>query len=657
MADNWALVVGVNDYKTPAHGLKGAVRDAVQFAEWLVRTGDVKPRNLFLHLAGKPPGPLPVKAAQAADRSSIIDGMESLLNRSGGKGDRFFFFFAGHGLSSGMNAELQSAVLPSDFRAAETDCSFTVSSLFGLLAGTEFAEQYFFIDACRNIPFETSAILGRYPNPRAARTPPSPQFVMFATQPGVKAAEIQQPNDEHGAFTSVLLSGLAGAGSAKVWNDDSGDYGIRWDSLFRHVEAQMRSRQLNVGSTPSGPLIQVPQQYGERGGQNPLLGSLAESAVTKQRLLVSVSPSGALTNAKLLVTDLSGLVETVPPPLAVPQPLDLLPRTYGLRTEAAGYRSRQRLTKVDLYEDCSVDIGMLLELAAAAPEPQASVVPGIDGGQHLVFHVAAGNVRTRSGTRSTGEIIISANDPLAWLELASSAGEPLGSGRGSLARAGLKPHFYRASLLAPDGNRSEQLVQVVANETTRITLTPPESPVSAPLAWALTEGGFDVDQAGVVHPSEVVGPAYFLKLSTLLALAAGASNDSDRRWGNKLRQLGIPALDVMGAPPAPLIGPSGGVYLLVGDECADAAAPGTLWQGREHDLRTGQRIARRPSLSPAAREPSGRALDRVHGDAPQSRSARLAAGASGKPIDDCPGERAAGMARSGGRHPGVEPDL
>ena len=321
MADNWALVVGVNDYKTPEHGLKGAVRDAVQFAEWLVRVGEVKSRNLFLHLSGTYPGALPVKAAAPADRSAIIDGMERLLARSGSKGDRFFFYFAGHGLSSGMNAELQSAVLPSDFRAVETDRSFTVSSLFGLLAGTEFVEQYFFIDACRNIPFATSALLGRYPNPRAARTPPSPQFVMFATQPGVKAVEIQQPNDEHGAFTSVLLDGLAGTGGAKVWNDDSGDYGIRWDSLFRHVEAQLRSRQLAVGSTANGPLIQVPQQYGERGGQNPLLASLAESAVIRQRLLVNVSPSGALARAKLLVTDLSGLVQTVLPPLAVPSPL------------------------------------------------------------------------------------------------------------------------------------------------------------------------------------------------------------------------------------------------------------------------------------------------------------------------------------------------
>ena len=36
---------------------------------------------------------------------------------------------------------------------------------------------------------------------------------------------------------------------------------------------------------------------------------------------------------------------------------------------------------------------------------------------------------------------------------------------------------------------------------------------------------------------------------------------------------------MMGPSPTPLIGPSGGIYLLVGDECADAAAPGTLWQG------------------------------------------------------------------------------
>jgi hypothetical protein len=575
--DNWALVIGVNEYRTPEHALTGAVNDAVEMTRWLLDVGGVKPRHLYLHLSGASGKPLPVRP-RAADRGAIIDGMEDLLARSGGQGGRFYFYFAGHGLSSSVNAELQSAILPCDFRAVETDRSFTVASLFALLSGTDFEEQYFFIDACRNIPFDTDAVLGRYPKPRPSRTPPSPQFVMYATQPGVKAIEVRRPNDEHGAFTSSLLSGMGGTGAAKAWNDDVGDYSVRWDSLFRYVEAQVRAKQLAAGSNASGLLIQVPQQYGERGSQNPVLSRLIESSVTRQRLAIRVVPTDALLHAKLLVTDLSGLVESVAPPLADPIPLDLMPRTYGLRTEAVGYRPLQRLTKVDFYESCVVDIPLAPEDAASS-EPDAQVITRGDGGQHLVFYVARGDQNTLPTDDATGSLEIRAHDPLAWLELATSAGEPLKSGAHSLWATGLKPHFYRASLLSPDGSRSEQLVEVVAGKTTHIELVPPPAQMSATLAWALADGGFKRDKYGVIQPSEAVGSAYFLKLSTLLALAAGAATDTDQTYGAKLRKLGVPSFDEAAGRDKFASGePTGGAYLLVGDEFAEILpAAQSIW--------------------------------------------------------------------------------
>ncbi len=562
--DNWAVVIGVNDYKTPQHALKGAVNDAVAMATWLIRHGGVDRRNLWLHLSGAPLAVPPTRVA-AADRSSIVDGIEQMLLRSGAAGDRVYIYFAGHGLSTSSGDGLQSAILPSDFRDTETDRSFTVASLFALLAGTDFKEQFVYIDACRNIPYDTNKRLGEYPNARTPRTPPWPQFVMYATQPGAKAADVRVPNDEHGAFTRALLDGLAGAGSAKVWDDTVGDYSVGWNSLFGYVERRVRALQLSAAA--GGAWVQVPQQWGERGTQNPEFARLAETAVPKHKLRVTVSPEAARPRASLVVTDYSGKVEEVPAPLQAPQPLELLPRTYGLRSDAAGYRMRQRMEKIELYQDRDVDIE-LIPVGKTLVDPGPQIVSRSGGGQDLVFHVIergpAGAARV-----PTGRVRIEAEDRLVWLELTTSTGMPVSAGRGRLNCGELKPGIYRASVIGPEGGRHETSVEVVAGEETLVRLAPAPAPATPMLNWAKLTGRMSSNDDGVIEPSESVGPAYFLKLSTLLTLAVGASNDPQRQHGHKLRSLGLPSFAALAGPHPP---GGGGVYVVWGDETHDPAS-------------------------------------------------------------------------------------
>ncbi|MDY0748995.1 caspase family protein [Paucibacter sp. R3-3] len=609
MADNWAVVIGVNEYRTPEHRLKGAVNDAVQMSTWLLDHGGVDRHQLYLHLSTTEAVKAPVRVRRA-ERSNLVDTMEELLGRSGGEGDRFYFYFAGHGLSSAVSHQLQSAILPSDFRTIEPDRSITVASLVSLLASTGFKEQYFFIDACRNLSFDTDAVLGVYPKPRFARTPPCPQFVMYATQPGVKATEIHNPNDEHGAFTRALLDGLGGRGTAKSWIEDSGEYAVRWLSLFAYVEARVAAMKLSVGRGTEPSIIQVPQVFGERGSLNPVFRRLDETAVQPETLSICLLPEAARPLASLAISNLSAPVQTVSPMTGSTAEIPLMPRTYGLLPTAPGYRFSQRIKTLEFYEATTVNLQMLPQGGGPA-QPPAMIGEG--SGPHVFYTATRGPIPesfafTGSGVHS-GSLTLRAPDPMTWLEVTSAAGDRVGHGAGQLEMHALPAGFYRASLLAPDGVRSEQMLEVVPGSHAFLSLLPAAAQPAPGTAHALALAGIPTTEDGVLHPSEAIGSASFMKLSSLLALAAGAATDPDQRWGHKLRQLGLPRFDA-----------NSGVYLVLGDELAD---PEPLGEGASmlcvpageapHDSAWGIPLALMPAfkgigLATAPRQPGPHAL-------------------------------------------------
>jgi uncharacterized caspase-like protein len=268
VVDNWAIVIGIDQYDVAGAALNGAVNDALAMREWLLDPdgGGVDERQLTLLLSPKPERSLGNIRALPATRANVINAIDRLLSRSGGKGDRFFFHFSGHGLSARINATNQSGMAFADFTELLTDNSLTVQALFDLFQSTQITEQFFFIDGCRNAPFGADRVLGGYPQPRPAQPPVSPQFGMYATAQMAKAIEV----DERGAFTKALLAGLAGQGGAKRWDPnqaDDGAYVIRWSTLFTYVHNAVTARKLAAGD-----FIQTPRRFGETGDEDPILG-------------------------------------------------------------------------------------------------------------------------------------------------------------------------------------------------------------------------------------------------------------------------------------------------------------------------------------------------------------------------------------------------
>jgi hypothetical protein len=256
---SWAIVIGVDKYWREDACLKGAVNDALKFRTWVIEKAGVPEDHVFL-LAGPirdrelPPGTL------RATRNDIIAAINQLRDRSGLEGERLYFYYAGHGLSRKGG---EQALLPENFSDDDPQQSFDLKSLRTYFATTDFREQFFFIDACRNVPWDGDFATGEWPwrrDPPAGLRAPQ-QFVLLATSPGLKAVELREAGNERGAFTDALLQALGG--DAQEWDPPTKQNVVRFNAAAKLVEKLVTEQQLAVADV-FAHLIQIPRLDGER---------------------------------------------------------------------------------------------------------------------------------------------------------------------------------------------------------------------------------------------------------------------------------------------------------------------------------------------------------------------------------------------------------
>jgi hypothetical protein len=547
---NWAIVIGIDQYWKPQACLRGAVRDALNIREWMVRVdgGAVPPRNLFLLLgraAGSPQVPPGVQAMNAT-RADIVTAIEELLVRSRGEGERFFFYFSGHGISVRKDLYEENATVPSDFTDLLTDQALSLRSIQEIFKGTAFRQEFFIVDACRNLPWEEDYRISDYPRPRKPMRPVPPQWVMLATSPGTKAIEI----NEQGAFTEALLDGLKGDGPAKDWDDDAQEYVLRWDHIFTHVGQVIEQRALPAGEGQ----IQAPRKTGEHGDEDPELGRFAPEAFPDVTLDVFLEPETVASHAEVVVGHFGGDVQRKSQIDQLPVRFSLKPRPYGIRAIATEYRPERDYYRVDLYEPKQVLIRLVQGRAVMRGEEREAYL-----------------TKALGGPPTPGAIEVSTSDDLARLELLDSAGRVLVSEEGSLQRSNLAPGYYRARLVTPEGRQVEELIELLPGETERIHLGAPAAPDTRLFREVLAATGITVSDQNTIEPSEMVGAVATAQLSTLLALAGAMANEAkerppERSWGEKLQRLHVSALrDFVGQPAV------NGIQVLFGIEAEDPA--------------------------------------------------------------------------------------
>ena len=533
--ENWALVVGIDKYWSDQATLRGGVRDALQMREWLLdgAGGGVPAEHLVLVLAPRDddhPDPPFVEAT----KDKIMIAINDLLTLSGGKGERLYFFYAGHGLTARVDNRDENALVASDFNAVNTDNSIALRSLWEFFETTQFRDQFFFVDACRNIPWENREFeIGRWTLPRA-RDPgldPVQQFILYATSPGLTAAESGEFGNEQGAFTGALLAGLAGTDFAKAWSWERSCYEVRWERLADYVKQKLESEKRPAGGAPGVPLIQVPQDAGSRGvagrDRDPVVASFPAERFEKVVLEVELEPDDVYDIGRVRV--LNGIGDTVEEVEAKtggrPVRFELDPRTYALRAVAEGYEEGRTEQPVDLYASDKRKISLRSHDGSAPAEPAAPATAGAVApapSSTPAEQESFGAVPPRPGVMPTGHVVAEAPDRLAFVEVRDNTGALAAEALHRIDQD-LDPGFYQLRIVTPGAPGKQLSIALAPGEDEAPSLEPP--PLADDVRPLAEAAGAEIDPDGVVtlNGEKLIAP----RRTTVLALAAAAAHHGD----------------------------------------------------------------------------------------------------------------------------------
>lgn len=544
---NWAIVVGINRYWNPTANLNGAVNDALDVTRWLTNQngGSVPPRNLYLLTRPENPqiypdgAPLqPEIRKYDAISANLTRVVADLINKSGGAGERFFFYFSGHGLTNRENFTDEQALVMADFEELLPNNAMTLSSIRSYFKGTNFTEQFFIIDACRNIlPWKKEFIVGKLPF--VLQPVDNSQFVLFATAPRLKAVELKATSGERGAFTQVLLNGLAGTGTAKIYDKINDEYIVRVDRLFKYVEDEMDKQNLLISKPPEPPIYQRPRKIIDSGGDSPVLAEISVADVKPLKLEVFVDPQPAWNKTKISILSEDGdYDEEITPvsnvPLVLTKPTK--PMSYTIRASAIGYKPEMTRWAFDLYEEPKqiyVKLNDSPDILIKDDDDDVFRSGGIDFGTKHFENLS----------HAKASLTLKSDDPLAPLEITDNSGKLLVSGSGNLTLAQLAPGFYRARLVTPEDKITEQVIELREGESETVNLEAPISSESPLFDEIISQTDFFINNNdNTVRISEYIGSVATPQLTTLLALA-GSAVSNRYGWEEKTRTLGLKSFE------------------------------------------------------------------------------------------------------------------
>lgn len=513
MAD-WAVVIGISDY-TVLPKLDACTNDALRFRSWLVdpKGGNVDPNNILLALA--PPRSFTMPSgilsydARADDIIAVID---DLVTKSGGTGDRLFFYYSGHGLSNREYFVNNDTMVGSDCTAQYPTRTLTIASVQDYLATYQFNTQFFFIDACRNIPWPFEYRVNHWPRPRPGRLAVQ-QFVFYGTSPGKRSFILA--GSPTSIFTEYLLRGLRGTGSAKVW-DPRGRYLVRIENLSNYVSMKVFDEMNKHGD------IQPPEMRSVKsaafGDPNPILAKFLENEFLSEELTVNLIPPGVASHAGLQVLRDRQVKSEKNPVVRSPAKFALLPREYSLVAEATGYTPVPEQLDIDLYEKSEVTV----EFKRGSGAPGSPTPPG-------------------PIAKSSLEVV--SPDNLALLGIEDSTGNTLKSGFGSVKISNLDAGYYRIKLQTPENREVRKLVSLTGGIKKSVNLEAPHPPNSALAKDIIAAAGFAVGKDNLMALSEAtpgIGAVATAEISTFLTLAGSVELQPIRAIpAPRLRKLGI----------------------------------------------------------------------------------------------------------------------
>jgi hypothetical protein len=522
--NNYAVVVGIDQYKNPGWQLTSAVKDALRFASWAIRFGGVLPVNLKLLLspageaiasAAIPETNLSVPVTEATSQrinEVLFDDFQE--RKCGMGGDRLYFYYAGHGCShpavrGDRNTE-DPVLICSNIEKLPKQYAelISFSNILDPLLGCEPRDQFFFLDACRD--FALDGITGSTPG-GGRFTPRKPedgversrQWMIYATSPGERAIETRGK----GVFGEALLRGLRGDSAAPRRVAGAGTYELRFTDLFEFVQASVKEK---VGLIPGAARsTQTPEFVSDRRTPDPLVVAFTEEQIAEVPLLVRVSPDEALKTATLNVWyESSRRWGPFGPGLSIAQTVNLKPAHYSLEAEACDYQKK----RTDPFRHPAgkpVELELLPAPAGAAPAAPSS--------QFIGF---------------------SSRDPMVMIGVTGPGGYRAG-GTGAIYIQNALPGLYHVRAYTPEGT-SEEYAFEFPQRSGFIELTPPTPQIVPSQMTMLGAAGITPSAEGYMEPSETLGPMANIKPASLLGFAAYAAYTMDpRTGGSRLRSFGL----------------------------------------------------------------------------------------------------------------------
>lgn len=381
---NIAVVLGLDLYATDLSSLDGPVADAIAFASWLLGSGEVAGSQLHLGLlpgVASPTVPAALSACQPvgttlAALNALLVGLYRAKSADLG---RLYFFFSGHGAASSNPFYAQEAICLEGFADDAWTNALELSSLLGMLNALPARERFIFIDGCRNTVYTDEVQFG----PLALRPRPDPgqrrNYVMRATGPGRRAAEVKG----RGLFARHLCDGLAGAGSAKRWDPEGaggdGGYVVRWGALGGYVSQRV---DVHYAAQRHEQLIYVEGEHPAK--DDPELARLAADRVPPCMVSVQLEqPEHPPEQTRVLLRRNDSIDDDVSRdmPATGRMQFAVAPSAWVLWAQATGWRSKPK--SVLVYDETVEErISMLRDHAAikleSAADPSMFSFEGMD---------------------------------------------------------------------------------------------------------------------------------------------------------------------------------------------------------------------------------------------------------------------------------------
>ena len=397
-----AVIVGIDSYATQP--LTSAVNDALAFRDALVSQGFVGPNQIQLLTAPRSAGAL------EPTQQNILDALYPFFDRPNAV-DRLFFYFAGHGMltfEDAAHARSRTALVPGDLEDLKRQGKLLIDldSALERLRTSGPAEQFFFIDACRDLPYEqhpdvdkATGWAGGEPGPERA------QAVLYAVPPLGRA---RGEKEGMGVMTRHLIDALDGRGIALDYSDDLEAFVVTAESIKAYVHKRVLDA---VGELPLWQQkYSLPRLHHPEPKTEPLHVIPQPSQV---ELTVHIDPPDAAANTRVALSK-ARIEKCSWPPNAYEQPYALDPLRYWLNAESKAGAAAPNRAQIDVREEREATIRVSPEGEAPGPpapppEPGPSA-PVISRGP------LAKAERAIAGAR-TGVVDVMTLEPQAMVEL------------------------------------------------------------------------------------------------------------------------------------------------------------------------------------------------------------------------------------------------